>query len=111
MSEIAAGLGVNLLSVCENAKDYPAISRAASALNGFYGIYLNLVQASETLPLDEFVSRLLEITGYKKMMPGGPGRRGASRLENLASRFPASKPTRIRRVRRPRWRAFWKRLP
>lgn len=82
MSEIAAGLGVNLLSVCENAKDYPAISRAASALNGFYGIYLKLVQASETLPLDEFVSRLLEITGYKKMLEA-QGDEGASRLENL----------------------------
>ncbi len=82
MSDIAAGLGVNLLSVCENAKDYPAISRAASALNGFYGIYLKLVQASETLPLDEFVSRLLEITGYKKMLEA-QGDEGASRLENL----------------------------
>ncbi len=82
MTDIAAGLGTNLLYICENAKDYPTISRAASALNGFWGIYQKMVEASETLPLDEFVSQVLEITGYKKMLEA-QGDEGASRLENL----------------------------
>ena len=82
MAEIASGLGVSLLEVCRHAADYPSISRAAGALNGFWGIYQKLVEAADTLPLDSFVTELLQITGYKKMLEN-LGDEGASRLENL----------------------------
>ena len=82
MGEIASGLGVSLLEVCRHAADYPAISRAAGALNGFWGIYQKLVEAADSLPLDAFVTELLQITGYKKMLES-QGDEGQSRLENL----------------------------
>ena len=82
MSELAAQQGVSLLHICENIREYPSVSRAASAVSGFWGIYQKLVQASQTLPLDEFVSAILEISGYQKMLEE-QGDEGASRLENL----------------------------
>lgn len=82
MSEVAAGLGVSLLEVCEHAADYPALGRAAGALAGFWGIYQKMLEAADTLPLDEFASELLDITGYKKMLEA-LGDEGVSRLENL----------------------------
>ena len=82
MAEIASGLGVSLLEVCHHAADYPTISRAAGALNGFWNIYQKLVEAADTLPLDAFVTELLQITGYKKMLEN-LGDEGESRLENI----------------------------
>ena len=82
MADIASGLGVSLLEVCEHAADYPAIGRAAVAVNGFWQIYQKLVEAADTLPLDAFVTALLDITGYKKMLEA-LGDEGASRLENI----------------------------
>lgn len=82
MAEIASGLGVSLLEVCHHAADYPTISRAAGALNGFWNIYQKLVEAADTLPLDAFVTEILQITGYKKMLEN-LGDEGESRLENI----------------------------
>ncbi|GKI15615.1 DNA helicase [Oscillospiraceae bacterium] len=82
MADIAAGLGVSLLQVCEHAADYPAISRAANALHGFWGIYQQLLDSAESQPLDVFVSDILELTGYQKMLEA-QGDEGAARLENL----------------------------
>lgn len=68
--------------MCHHAADYPTISRAAGALNGFWNIYQKLVEAADTLPLDAFVTELLQITGYKKMLEN-LGDEGESRLENI----------------------------
>lgn len=82
MAEIALGLNCSLLEVCEHAADYPAISRAANALHGFWGIYQRLLEAADTQPMDVFVTDILEITGYQKMLEA-QGEEGATRLENL----------------------------
>lgn len=82
MSDLAAQEGVNLLHICQNVKDYPTIGRASGAVYNFWGIYQQLVKASQTMALDEFVAEVLEITGYKKMLEE-QGDEGASRLENL----------------------------
>ena len=62
VADIAAGLGVSMLEVVEHAPDYPALARASAALGGFWRIYRRLKEAYDTLPLDVFVSEILEIT-------------------------------------------------
>lgn len=82
VAQIAAGLGVGMLEVCEHAADYPALGRAAGALHGFYGIYQALCEAHDTLPLDLFAQKVLELTGYQTMLEQDK-ERGADRLENV----------------------------
>ena len=82
MANIASGLGVSLLEVCAHASDYPLLGRAAKALNGFYAIYQQISESADTLPLDQFVTNLIEVTGYQKMLEA-QGDEGAARLENL----------------------------
>ena len=83
MADIAAGLGVSLLEVCEHAADYPGLGRAANALHGFWNIYRQLLESAESQPLDLFVSDILELTGYRKMLENLNSDEGAARLENL----------------------------
>ena len=81
-ADIANGLGVPMLDVVQHCTDYPALSRAAASLQKFYGIYEALMQAYETLPLDAFVTELLDITGYRAMLEAA-GEEGQTRLENI----------------------------
>ena len=82
MSEIGGQLGLSLLEVCAQVREYPSLSRAAAALSSFWAMYQRLKQASETLPLDELVKAVMEQTGYQAMLES-QGEEGASRLENL----------------------------
>ncbi|MDL2252807.1 UvrD-helicase domain-containing protein [Ruminococcaceae bacterium OttesenSCG-928-I18] len=82
IAEIAAGLEVPMLEVIKGAENYPALSRAAKALKGFYALYLRLVEAEEELPLEEFAAQVPEITGYTDMLLA-LGEEGATRLENI----------------------------
>ncbi len=80
--EIAQGLGVPMLEVVRDAESYPVLSRAASALRGFFGIYEQLVAAKEQLPLAEFAAAVPDLTGYTAMLEAA-GDEGATRLENI----------------------------
>ena len=82
VADIAAGLGVSMLEVIEDAPDYPALARASAALGGFWRIYRRLKEAYDTLPLDVFVSEILEITGYRSMLEA-EGEEGQTRMENI----------------------------
>ena len=82
LAEIAAGLGVSMLEVCGQAAQYPSIGRAAGALKSFYALYQSLAEKSQTLPLDEFVTAVIEETGYEAMLKK-QGEEGQTRLENL----------------------------
>ena len=82
VADIAAGLGVSMLEVIEHAPDYPALARASAALGGFWRIYRRLKEAYDTLPLDVFVSEMLEITGYRSMLEA-EGEEGQTRMENI----------------------------
>lgn len=82
VADIAAGLGVSMLEVVEHAPDYPALARASAALGGFWRIYRRLKEAYDTLPLDVFVSEILEITGYRSMLEA-EGEEGQTRMENI----------------------------
>lgn len=82
VADIAAGLGVSMLEVVEHAPHYPALARASAALGGFWRIYRRLKEAYDTLPLDVFVSEILEITGYRSMLEA-EGEEGQTRMENI----------------------------
>lgn len=81
-ADIASGLGIPMLDVIEHCGEYPALGRAVGALQKFYGIYEQLIKAYETLPLDAFVTELLDITGYRAMLELA-GEEGQTRLENI----------------------------
>lgn len=82
VADIAAGLGASMLEVVEHTQDYPALARASAALGGFWHIYRRLREAYDTMPLDVFVSELLEITGYRAMLEA-EGEEGQTRMENI----------------------------
>lgn len=82
VADIAAGLGVSMMEVIEHAPDYPALARASAALGGFWRIYRRLKEAYDTMPLDVFVSEMLEITGYRSMLEA-EGEEGQTRMENI----------------------------
>ena len=90
LAEIAAGLGVSMLEVCGQAAQYPSIGRAAGALKSFYALYQSLAEKSQTLPLDEFVTAVIEETGYEAMLKK-QGEEGQTRLENLGQLVSAIK--------------------
>ncbi len=82
VGEIADGLGVPMLEVIQNVQNYPALSRAAGALQGFYETYQKLVSAAQSLPVDEFAAEIPHITGYMTMLKA-QGEEGESRIENI----------------------------
>ncbi len=82
MAEIAGGLSISMLEVCRHAADYPALARGAKAIGGFVEIYDQLCRAHDTMPLDTFVTELLDITGYKAML-NADKEKGQDRLENI----------------------------
>lgn len=81
-SQIAFGLGVPLLEVVLDAPSYPNLSRASGALSSFGEIYRRLREAHDTLPLDEFVAKAADISGYRTMLKAA-GEEGKTRLENI----------------------------
>ena len=70
------------MEICKNAGSLPSLGRAAGALKDFAALCEKLRALSGQLPLDEFVSRLIELTGYKAMLTA-QGDEGQARLENL----------------------------
>ena len=110
VADIAAGLGVSMLEVIEDAPDYPALARASAALGGFWRIYRRLKEAYDTLPLDVFVSEILEITGYRSMLEA-EGEEGQTRMENIGQLVSSVKTyVESGAVRKPACRAFWRKV-
>lgn len=63
-SEIAAGLGMSIFDVISNAKDYPALSRAAQKLVDFSAMINELVEAAQELKPSQLLELVLNKTGY-----------------------------------------------
>ena len=82
LARIAGEEGVPMLDICSRAVEYADLRRAGGALMNFYAIYDKLLDAAETLPLDEFANLVIEATGYKRMLES-QGEEGADRLANL----------------------------
>ena len=82
VADFAQQEGVCMLEIIARMDQYPALARASAALGGFYLIYRRLLDAYETLPLDEFTQQILDITGYRAMLKAA-GEEGETRLENI----------------------------
>ena len=82
LARIAGEQGVPMLEICAHAAEYADLRRAMAPLMNFYGIYDKLMEAAETMPLDEFANFVIEATGYKRMLES-QGEEGADRLANL----------------------------
>ena len=63
-ADIAAGLGISMFEVMENADRYERLSRAANKLMAFAGMINNLREKALDEPLPELLDDLLDATGY-----------------------------------------------
>ena len=83
-AEIADGCGLPLYEVLKNAKDYPAISRAAAKIEAFIAMMeeLRTLSEDEELSLHELYRTMLEKSGYLDMWKN-EGEVSADRVESL----------------------------
>ncbi len=82
IAELAAAEDVPMMQIIAHVRDYPALQRAAAAVEGFYAIYRDLKELSLHLPLDEFAGEVIKRTGYEAMLKAQK-EEGETRLENL----------------------------
>ncbi len=80
--QIASGIGASVFEVIENAKDYPAISRAAVKLKEFTEMINSFVEKAETSSVSELCESVLKETGYELSLIAA-GDEGIERLENI----------------------------
>lgn len=82
IAQIALELNCSQFEVIANADRYTALDRSRSTLLEFSGVIRQLSLLSETLGLDELFDRVMDMTGYRKMLEEG-GPEEIERLENL----------------------------
>jgi DNA helicase-2/ATP-dependent DNA helicase PcrA len=80
--EIAAGLGISLFDVIATADEYAPLAKKAKPLQDFAAMLKQLAEAAEMIPLPELLDRLLEETGYIRMLEL-QGFEGVGRIENV----------------------------
>ena len=74
---------VSVYEILENASGYDPLSRAAGKLIAFTELIKDIKKLSETLPLTEFVTRVMRDTGYAPMLQAEDTVEARTRLENL----------------------------
>lgn len=79
---IAAQLGVSMLDVMKEAKEYNALSKKSMSLIQFATMIDELADLALTLPLDDLLDELLERTKYLEYLKA-QGVEGESRIENI----------------------------
>ena len=79
---IAEEVGCSQFEVIENAERYAALGGAKTALETFAKVIHTLTVDAETLALDVFFDRVLDLTGYRQMWIA-KGEPEAERLDNL----------------------------
>ncbi|MBE6856562.1 MAG: ATP-dependent DNA helicase PcrA [Ruminococcus sp.] len=62
--DISRDLRISPLEVMINCEDYPLLSKKTSKLKSTAEMFTNLFEASQNMPLDEFLDELLDATGY-----------------------------------------------
>ncbi len=82
VAQIAQEVGCSQFEVLQNAGSYVALERSRATLEGFAEMICRLTLLSHTLPLDELFDRVLDASGYRKMLEEG-GPEELERLENL----------------------------
>lgn len=79
---IALENSCSMFEVIESAGKYTALSRSASALEGFASLINQLTELSAELSLPDLFDRVLELSGYRQMLiDAGPAEK--DRLDNL----------------------------
>ena len=83
-AEIAAGLGITLYEVLQNAADYPATARAAGRIAPFIALMEDLRAMSEDpdISVHALYQQMLERSGYLQMWQAA-GEAEQTRVENL----------------------------
>lgn len=82
VGEIAAGLGISMFEVLQNADSYAQIQRKSKPLLDFARVITELIDAAAELPLGELLDAVLEKTGYTVFLLS-QGFEGQTRLENI----------------------------
>lgn len=82
ITSIALDLRLSPVEVIRTAESYPVLARRATALRQASAVFDALLEAADTLPLDEFYDTLLEQTGYLDMLRA-QGDEGEGRIENI----------------------------
>lgn len=82
LEEISIDLKTSPIEIMRNASDYAPLSKKAGSLKTVANMFDQLSEASETMPLDEFLDEVLEKTGYLDYMKS-LGEEGITRIENL----------------------------
>lgn len=79
---IAEEVGCSQFEVIENADRYAALGSAKTALANFANVIHTLTEDADTLSMDVFFDRVLDLTGYRQMWIA-KGEPEAERLDNL----------------------------
>jgi len=74
---------VSVFEIIRNADKYPELSRARDQLVNFSDMIEKASELSEFLPLDEFYSELLDMTGYVNMLENKDDVESAVKMENI----------------------------
>ncbi|MEM1485346.1 UvrD-helicase domain-containing protein [Oscillospiraceae bacterium PP1C4] len=82
VSEIAAGVGMTVFEVLETADQYQSLGRKSNDLIQFAAMMRKLIGLVGACPLDELLDRLLEDSGYLRMLQA-EGFEGQTRIENI----------------------------
>lgn len=81
--EIASMTGEPLVSVLENAGDYPALERAKGRISEFLTLLGELKEITQKVPFEEIVDRVAEKTGYYAMLAAERDADGRDREDNV----------------------------
>lgn len=81
LSEISSDLKLSPLEVMSNADYYPILSKKSAALKKVALMFGELIELSETLPLDEFLDELLNRTEYLNYLKTLDN--GETKIENV----------------------------
>lgn len=82
LSDITNDLGLNMLEAMRNCDEYPMLAKKIGPLKKTAAMFDELIESSETKPLDEFFDDLLSKTGYIDYIKS-MGDEGITRLENI----------------------------
>lgn len=83
LEKFAAESESSLFKIALNVNIYPDLSRAASALQSFTDIIMELRAASKELPLPEFFEKVAERTGYVAALETKGDETSKKRIENV----------------------------
>lgn len=81
---IAADMGCSVFSVLRSVHEVPTLSRSSEKLYGFAQMIISLRELVNELPLKEFVSAVLDRTGYIDWLKKEKSHENLSRIENLS---------------------------